>query len=154
MKKLTLVLLGILCLAASEVKAAQPTFGARADSLYISSHSVFIISSMSVTSIPAVSGYRKVTMQFLPNPLQDGVSVFYRLDGSTNNIAPDRGGSLTGKMVRLSTFTCVGCNALGGLPGMNEVTEETGGPLTVRLASGTIMGGPVLMRITQQRLPQ
>jgi hypothetical protein len=69
-----------LLVVASIAHGAEPVFTAGRDSIYEYTNGTLAVSSSVVTSFSAVTGYRKVT-------LTNSTSFFYRVDGSTSNIA-------------------------------------------------------------------
>ena len=162
-KFLTLVALAVAAAAVTKALASEPVFIGARDSNYVISHSTVNVSSNTPVTvaggtygglrISAVTGYRKVKIQFLPTALQDGVSVFYTLNGSTANIYT------IGYVVRISTLANgfspgagLGASGLAG-PGPtteNEVTVESSGQINFMLANGI---APVAARYMTIRLP-
>lgn len=159
MKLKTLLILSGLCLLASKATAAVPIFQATAGSAYAITQTTITVSSLSVTQslgiygfrLSGANGYREVTLQFLPSPLQDGTSLFFKLDGSTANIYT------AGYVVRLSTLVqgISAGGALGSGQGTafppNEVKFETSGSIFGMTQTGI---GPINGRMLQKRIPQ
>jgi hypothetical protein len=140
-----LLAVGLVAVAAP-VMAGQPVFLGRTDSQYSVRHSTISISSMTATVVNAVSGWREIKLQLFPTGIQDGTSVFYRLDGSTTNIA------FSGGMLRLSTAANQNGPAANSTPGLNEWVFESSTRFLLQLSSGIIPGGPILGRVTERRL--
>lgn len=147
MKKLSLLLFGLLCFGVQRVVAANPVFNTTNNSAYITTSTVVSISSDVPTTVAAVAGYREVTIQFLPGPLQDGTSVFFTLTGSTANIVS------SGYIVRLSTLS-QGVSAGGSISNVQSLVIEVNNAVKLQTAPGINVGGPVRARIFQKRLPQ
>lgn len=76
------LLFAVLLAGASFVKAGEPVFPiiGSPNSTYNFSQSTISFSSSTVTTIAAVTGYRKVD-------LLNGTSFFYKVDGSTQGLA-------------------------------------------------------------------
>ena len=162
MNKIILSLLAVLALTVGKVMAGQPTFIGARDSAYVVSQSSVSISSNATTltglgatalqgaRISAVSGYRKVKIQMIPTALQDGVSVFYTLNGSTANIYS------IGYQVRISTLVMgvspaqTGGVSLGREATHNEIEIESNSQLNFVTSPGV---GPILGRKIELRLP-
>ena len=143
MKKLAFALLAVLAIVAPHwANAAQPTFGTGAKSTYGEIHSTSVaISSGGVWTLPASSGYRLVRIQLNATTLMDGVTVAFKLNGSTANITS------TGYVVRLSTVVNgITISTPGSRGLLNTFEFETNGPIYGQLFPGidaTLYGGSV-----------
>lgn len=82
MKKLitTLVFFGFI--STSHSADLVYTRNGQPESKYEISHSTITLSSVSISTIPAVDGWRKIYMR----DLTESVSVCFRIDGSTNSL--------------------------------------------------------------------
>lgn len=78
------IALSVLMLLATPLLAVQPvSFYPMHESGYDLAQSSVTLSSTSVTTISAVSGWREVK---IANSLNPATTVYYRIDGSTNDI--------------------------------------------------------------------
>lgn len=157
-KKLLLAGFVFIGLMASRVEAAQPTFIAGRDSAYVVTNSSVAVSSAPTTyrlgglglRLPAVAGYRKVKIVFIPNSLQDGTSIFWNTGASTANIYSQ------GYRIRISTV------ARGVVPNVtpgvtleaestdNEIEIESNSQINVMTAQNVT---PVNARTVEYRIP-
>lgn len=86
MRKLMFMAALVFLAFAAKVKAVEPVsvIPWLPESSYDIAQSTISVSSTTVTTISAVSGYRQV---HLSNLVNSGTTIYYRIDGSTQNIS-------------------------------------------------------------------